>query len=97
MAVLSGTANDQRDNARPAPFVPAPGWFQRFNDGLDRMALAAFNALMGWLCRASRGYLCPPDMPSIMYPEDRTSDASSAPTFVVADERRCCDEKLSGK
>ncbi len=71
MAVLSGTVHD-----RPASTLPANGWFQRFNDGIDAMLLVAFNNLMGWLCRASRGYLCPPDMPNLMYPEDRRPGTS---------------------
>ena len=88
MAVLSRTTVDA-----PASTLSAPGWFQRLNDTLDSMLLLAFNSLMGWLCRASRGYLCPPDMPSIMYPEERVGSAGSS----ALRARGCCDEKLSGE
>jgi hypothetical protein len=93
MAVLSRPAHDLPADARNAPT-----WWQRLNERLDVMQSIAFNSLMSWLCRASRGYLCPPDMPSIMYPEDSRTDArpleSAQP---VSSVKRCCNEELSGK
>ena len=85
MAVVGRTAQDF-----PAPAVPRLSWGQRF----DRMIDAFFVSLTGWLCRASRGYLCPPDMPSLMYPDEPDLAGSGGPNSNV---RECCDEKLPGK
>jgi hypothetical protein len=84
---------------RSAHTLPASGasfasWSHRFNAQLDALTDTFFNALMGWLCRASRGYLCPPDMPSVMYPE-----SSNSPDTPLSGSRtkECCNEKLPGK
>ncbi len=64
----------------PAAAVAPVSWGARF----DAAVYAIFDGLMKALCRASRGYLCPPDMTSVMYP------AASPP-------KECCDENLSRK
>ena len=46
------------------------------------------------LCRASRGYLCPPDMTQVMYP-DETRPSHYRPSYSPSKE--CCDEKLPRK
>jgi len=65
----------------PNPASQPADWGQK----LDYLIESSFNTLMRWLCRASRGYLCPPDMTSVMYPEDSPAVKS------------CCDEKFSGQ
>lgn len=62
----------------------------RFDNLLDGIG----DWLVRCLCRASRGYLCPPDMTSVMYP-DEPSPAGSRPA--VARPKECCNEKLPGK
>lgn len=65
-----------------------PSWGQKF----DAFFIASFNTLTGWLCRASRGYLCPPDMHQIMFPDEpHLFNLSNPPT------KECCDEKLRRK
>jgi len=60
-------------------------WGVKFDAFLD-----SFVATMtSWLCRASRGYLCPPDMTEIMYPDESRQSNSRA--------KECCNEKLPGK
>jgi hypothetical protein len=63
-------------------FTPA-SWGRKFDTFLDNL----INSLTGWLCRASRGYLCPPDMTSVMYPDEPANSRT----------KECCDEKLPGK
>jgi hypothetical protein len=96
MAVLSRTTHDLHASALPA-HGSFRNWVQRFNDGFDRVLSRVFDALVGWLCRASRGYLCPPDMPSIMYPEDRRSDNREVLNSKGAGVKGCCNEDLPGK
>ncbi len=57
---------------------------------------ALFDSLIDFLtkvlCRASRGYLCPPDMTSVMYPDEpRTLNPPNSRS------KECCDEKLPRK
>ena len=57
---------------------------------------ALFDSLIDFmtkiLCRASRGYLCPPDMTSVMYPDEPST--LNPPN---SRSKECCDEKLPGK
>ncbi len=78
-----------------APTVPRVSWGQKFDALLQRF----FDGLMSCLCRASRGYLCPPDMPSLMYPDDPKASETRMDNARVPGSRvkECCDEKLSGK
>jgi hypothetical protein len=65
--------------------VSPVSWWDRFNAALDEF----FDFLMKCLCRASRGYLCPPDMTQIMYPDEPRPSNSLV--------KECCDEKLPRK
>ena len=69
---------------------PSLSWWERFNARLDAGLENFFSFMTSVLCRASRGYLCPPDMTSVMYP-DYPDDAQ--PT--KAAKGRCCDESVS--
>jgi hypothetical protein len=64
-------------------------WWRRFGALIDSSMDALIDALTRHLCRASRGYLCPPDMTSVMYPPD-----SPLPNPAL---KECCDEKLPRK
>jgi hypothetical protein len=55
---------------------------------LDASFDAAIDWLMRCLCRASRGYLCPPDMTQVMYPDEPIPNTRI---------QECCHEKLPGK
>ena len=59
---------------------------------------AHFDSLVDFLtkvlCRASRGYLCPPDMTSVMYPDE---PRPLNPPLSNARIKECCDEKLPRK
>ncbi len=46
------------------------GLFARLFAYLDGLADTAIDFMTRCLCRASRGYLCPPDMTSVMYPDE---------------------------
>lgn len=46
------------------------------------------------LCRASRGYLCPPDMTQVMYPDEASPEDAPAS---AAQKKGCCNENLPGK
>jgi hypothetical protein len=67
----------------PAATLSPASWGTRFDAMLD----AVVDALTRWLCRASRGYLCPPDMTSVMYPDEPANPRV----------KECCNEKLPGK
>jgi hypothetical protein len=69
----------------PVAALPSASWGRKFDALID----ASIDAMTRWLCRASRGYLCPPDMTSIMYPDDSQPPNSHS--------KECCDEKLPGK
>jgi len=58
-------------------------WGRKFDALFDRF----IDFMTGILCRASRGYLCPPDMTSVMYPDESPNPRP----------KECCDEKLPGK
>jgi hypothetical protein len=89
MAVIGRTAH-----SIPATVRPRVSWGKKFDKAFD----AFFVALTGWLCRASRGYLCPPDMPSIMYPDEPGDSYAGGPNSRASSQiRECCDEKLPGK
>jgi hypothetical protein len=70
----------------PAAAMPPLSRWRRFGALIDSSMDALVDALTRHLCRASRGYLCPPDMTSVMYPSD------SPPPL-----KECCDEKLPRK
>jgi len=63
-------------------------WERRIDAWFD----GVIQALTGWLCRASRGYLCPPDMTSVMYPDETPTGSGSN-----SRSKECCNEKLPGK
>ena len=65
--------------------------------GLDTLLEKFWDGLMRSLCRASRGYLCPPDMTSVMYPDDPVRIGSGNESQTVTRATGCCDAKLSGK
>jgi hypothetical protein len=67
-----------------APSSPA-SWGRKFDALLDQF----IDFMTRILCRASRGYLCPPDMTSVMYPDE--------PRPLNSRTKECCDEKLPGK
>ena len=60
----------------------------------DALYVSMIDFLTKVLCRASRGYLCPPDMTHVMYP-DETRPSHYRPSYSPSKE--CCDEKLPGK
>jgi hypothetical protein len=62
---------------------PQVSWGRRFDAQFDRF----IEFMTRVLCRASRGYLCPPDMTDVMYPDEPSSSRS----------KECCDEKLPRK
>jgi hypothetical protein len=66
------------------------GWGEKF----DFFFIAIFNTLTGWLCRASRGYLCPPDMHHIMFPDEPGAAHLASSNSPL---KECCDEKLRRK
>ena len=66
---------------------PALSWWDRFNIRLNTLLDHFLSFMTSILCRASRGYLCPPDMTSVMYPDE--------PQPPVAGSGRCCDESVS--
>jgi hypothetical protein len=83
-----GSSNPIGHDVSDAAFHPT-SWWHRVDAWIDAFLNATIDTLTRWLCRASRGYLCPPDMTSVMYPEEsRAMDAR---------RRECCDEKLPGK
>ena len=63
--------------------LPRVSWGRKFDALLDRF----IDFMTRILCRASRGYLCPPDMTSVMYPDEPANSRT----------KECCDEKLPGK
>jgi hypothetical protein len=69
---------------------PSLSWWERFNTRLNTLLDNFVSFMTSILCRASRGYLCPPDMTSVMYPDD-PGDAQSTKASI----RRCCDESVS--
>jgi hypothetical protein len=78
----------------PVAAVPHLSWWRRFNAWIDSSIDALIETLTRHLCRASRGYLCPPDMTSVMYPTDTRSPDSPLPNSGF---KECCDEKLPRK
>ncbi len=68
----------------PIAATPRPSLGDRLDGWFDSIV----DALMRCLCRASRGYLCPPDMTQVMYPDEPT------PSVRI---QECCHEKLPGK
>jgi len=76
-----------------APAIPPQSWGQKF----DAFFQSVFDGLMSCLCRASRGYLCPPDMPSLMYPDEPPLPGTRPPDSRHTRIKECCDEKLPGK
>ena len=62
------------------------GW-ERFNTRLNTLLDDFLSFMTSILCRASRGYLCPPDMTSVMYPDE--------PQPTIVGSGRCCDESVS--
>lgn len=88
MAILSSTTED----LVLSPSSAATSSLSDRDDGLFSLIL---RSLTSWMCRASRGYLCPPDMHKIMYPDEPDTADNVAAMAVSA--RGCCDEKLSGK
>lgn len=79
----------------PVAAIPRVSWWRKFDALLDSM----IEALTRCLCRASRGYLCPPDMTSVMYPDDAGLDDAGLEAQRPPNSRskECCDEKLPGK
>jgi hypothetical protein len=73
----------------PAAALSPASLGRRFDDSLD----ALIEALTRWLCRASRGYLCPPDMTSVMYPDE----PGTVDSRTNSRSKECCDENLPGK
>ena len=71
--------------AIPHVAIPRVSWGSRFDSLVDDF----IDFMTRILCRASRGYLCPPDMTQVMYP-----DESRPPKYRT---KECCDEKLPGK
>jgi hypothetical protein len=74
----------------PAGALPRASWGQRFDALFDSLV----DFLTKVLCRASRGYLCPPDMTSVMYPDE---PRPLNPPMSNARVKECCDEKLPRK
>ncbi len=68
MAVSSRTAQRVGHPDHPA-FSPIQ-WGQRADAVLDFFFETIPRFLTRCLCRASRGYLCPPDMTQVMYPDE---------------------------
>jgi hypothetical protein len=93
MAVLSSTTEDLILPAHP---VAPPTPLARDRDG--GIFSLILRSLTSWMCRASRGYLCPPDMHRIMYPDEPgEAERWAAAEAMSASARGCCDEELSGK
>jgi hypothetical protein len=76
--------------ASSAPTSAPVSLGQRFDALFDNL----IDFMTKVLCRASRGYLCPPDMTHVMYP-DETRPPNFRPSYSPSKE--CCDEKLPGK
>ena len=74
----------------PVTALPRASWGRKFDNMFDHL----IDALTRWLCRASRGYLCPPDMTSVMYPDEPRPSDFGPPN---SPSKECCDEKLPGK
>ena len=62
-------------------------------DWIEAQIDSFLNFMTRVLCRASRGWLCPPDMTSVMYPDD----AAGAGETQEGRRKGCCDENVSGK
>ena len=60
----------------------------------DRQIESFLSFLTSVLCRASRGYLCPPDMTQVMYPDEALPEHARAS---AVQKRGCCNENISGK
>lgn len=88
MTVIGGSTHGMQ--VPTASSVPSSvSWLSRVNAYVDTSLDNFASFLLRCLCRASRGYLCPPDMTSIMYPDEAQPPVSRF--------RECCDEKLPRK
>ena len=74
-------------SSSPAPVPVSLG--QKFDALFDSL----IDFLTKVLCRASRGYLCPPDMTSVMYPDE----PGTVDSRTNSRSKECCDENLPGK
>lgn len=76
-------------SSSPAPSTVSPASLgQKFDALFDSL----IDFLTKILCRASRGYLCPPDMTSVMYPDEPRPLNPPNSSY-----KECCDEKLPRK
>ena len=72
-------------SAAPVSASVSSSWGRKIDDFFDQVV----DGLMKCLCRASRGYLCPPDMHRVMFPDESQGAVSRA--------KGCCDEDISLK
>jgi hypothetical protein len=77
----------------PHPAHAASPWnfFAHLDSWVETRLTEFMQFMTRCLCRASRGYLCPPDMTSVMYPDDPGSQAVQD-SVTQSDSRKteCC-------
>ena len=75
---VSRTAHRLDHSGHPA--LPPIQWGRRVDAVLDFFFETIPRFLTRCLCRASRGYLCPPDMPQVMYPDELMAEKTAEST-----------------